>query len=144
MKKLIIFWCLALFLYSQSIEIVSNNKKYALDLSKIPKKYWIKIYKKAPFDFKKHLYTGITLKTFVNLISPNVKSVTFIAYDEYKVTFDKNQINKPYILFIFLQDNKPIPISKRGPAKIIYTKKDNNKDYIFKSIFLIKKAVIEK
>ena len=143
MKKVIFYLCLTLFLYSQSIEIVSSDKKYYFDLNKIPKKYYINIQKKAPFDTNTHLYTGITLKTLANVISSGIKSITFIAYDEYKVIFNKSEINNPDFLFVFLEDNKPIPISKRGPAKIIYTK-TYDKKHIFKSIFLIKKVIIEK
>ncbi len=144
MRKLFLSCFITMFLYSYTIKIVSNKNIKIFNLNSIPKKYWIKIIKKAPFDTKKHIYTGITLKNFLKLTNKKVKSATFIAYDYYKVTFNKNDIQKPYILFLFLEDNKPIPFSKRGPAKIIYLKKDNNKNYIFKSIFLIKKVIIEK
>jgi len=127
-------------IFAQTISL-QNCKKPTLDLSKIPKNYYHNIYIKASFDKKPHNYTGITLKNLQKLIGD--KEFTFIAYDDYKVTFHLNEINQPYILFVFLQDGKPIPISKKGPAKIIYTKKDKNKDYIFKAIFLIKKVVCE-
>ena len=141
MKKVILLFFF-IFLHSQTIEVVSNNKNFNFALNSIPKKYYINANIKAPYDIKKHLYTGITLKTFVKIIDPRATSVTFIAYDDYKVTFNKKEINKPYILLVFLEDKKPIPISKRGPAKIIYIKKDNP-NCIFKSIFLIKKAIFE-
>ena len=144
MKKLFLFYILTMFLYSYTIKVVSNKNIKIFNLNSIPKKYWIKIIKKAPFDRKTHIYTGITLKNFLKSIHQKTNKITFIAYDYYKVTFNKNDIQKPYILFLFLEDNKPIPLLKRCPAKIIYLKKDNKKNYIFKSIFLIKEVIIEK
>lgn len=144
MKKLFLFYILTLFLYSYTIKVVSNKNIKIFNLNSISKKYWVKITKKAPFDTKAHIYIGITLKNFLKSIHQKTNKLTFIAYDYYKVTFNKDDIQKPYILFVFLEDNKPIPFLKRGPAKIIYLKKDNKKNYIFKSIFLIKEVIIER
>jgi len=140
MKK-IIFALIISNIFANSLYL-ENCKINSLNLSKIPKKYYHQLYIKAPFDKNAHHYIGITLKDFKQLIGAQ-KEITFIAYDDYKVTFGIKEINAPYIFFVFLEDNSTIPLSKRGPAKIIYTKKDKNKNYIFKSIFLIKKAVCE-
>ena len=142
MNKLFIIFFIALYAFGANIYL-ENCEKKSLSFSEIPKKYYVTVFQKGPFDKNPHHYTGITLKNFQKIIGKTNK-ITFIAYDEYKVTFDKNEINKPYILFVFLKDSKPIPLSQRGPAEIIYTKKDNKKNYFFKSIFLIKKAVCEK
>ncbi len=140
MKKLLILFLLKP-IFANTI-ILQNCNQTELNLSSIPKRYYNQLYVKAPLDKKIHHYTGIKLKDFANLIKAKNK-IKFIAYDDYVVTFDKNEINSNYIYFAFLENNKPIPLSKRGPAKIIYTKKDNNKDYFFKSIFLIKKVICE-
>lgn len=128
--------------FANTISLQRCKKSY-LNITKIPKKYFIKIYKKAPFDKNPHYYTGISIKNLVKIIG-NAKKLTFIAYDDYKVTFNKKEINTPYILFIFLKNNKPIPLSQRGPAEVIYNKKDTEKNYFFKSIFLIKRIICEK
>ena len=138
MKK-IAFALIISQIFASSISL-ENCQTNSLNLSNIPKKYYHQLYIKAPFDKKAHHYTGITLETFSKLIGAQ-KEITFIAYDNYKVTFKIAEIDAPYIFFIFLEDNSTIPLSKRGPAKIIYTKKDKDKNYIFKSIFLIKKAI---
>lgn len=141
-KFFIIFLIFLSTLWSNSISL-ENCKKKSLSFSEIPKKYYVTVFQKGPFDKLPHHYTGISLKNFQKLIG-NSNKITFIAYDEYKVTFNKNEINKPYIFFVFLKDSKPIPLSQRGPAQIIYTKKDKKRNYFFKSVFLIKKAVCEK
>ena len=138
--KFLILLILSIFVWANQIYL-ENCKIKKLDLSKIPKKYFVEFYKKAPLDKKAHKYIGITLKNLEKLIG-NANELSFLAYDDYKTTFNKKEINSPYILFVFYEDNKPIPISKRGPAKIIYLI-EKNEDYFFKSIFLIKKVICE-
>ena len=140
MKKIIILFAILLSAYN--IKLVNAKTNY-FDINSIPKKYTFTIKKKTYFDKKPHIYTVITLQNFVHLFAPKAKKVTFYAYDHYVISFDKKEINDPNIVFAFLEDGKKIPIENRGPAKIIYIKKTKNKDYIFKSIFLIKKVKFE-
>jgi len=131
LKNLIIFLATTLF-----AEIyITNGKINTFDFSTQQKN--IKCFNAlSPFDNKIHKYCGIKLKNFVNLSCNSPKKVEFIAFDDYHVEFNPKEINDNTI-FLVNSDN-----GKKIIPKIVYSKQNYPKTYIYKkSIFLIKKAI---
>lgn len=97
--RFLILIVLSIFLWANQIYL-ENCKIKQLDLSKIPKKYFVEFYKKAPLDKKTHKYIGITLKNLEKLIG-NANKLIFLAYN-YKTTFNKKFI-KMINRFLFIK-----------------------------------------
>lgn len=95
-----------------------------------------------PFDSKTNRYKGIWLDQFAaHFAKPGVTHLTFIAIDEYEISFERKEWTNTRILLVTKVNDKYIDLEHKGPLRIIFPdfnpKTDNSKENLPKWIWMI-------
>ncbi len=81
-----------------------------------------------PYEKRKDLYGGVLFDAFVKKYAKeNVKSVTLIAIDDYRVTVPKSEWTSKRMILSTRMNGEYIPIRLKGPLRIVYPDFDHQK-----------------